>query len=296
MSISSMTGFATVRGEADSRSWAWELKSVNAKGRDIRCRLPGGFDNLERAVRERAAERIHRGNVSVSLSLVRDQADGGFRVNQQVLDQVLSALADLHQRLPAAGAPSLDGLMALKGVIEPAGDDLSEEAMKALEEALLAGFEEALDALAEMRAAEGDRLARVLGGQIGEIDRLCGAAESAAALQPEAIRHRLAEQVAELLHSAPALPAERLAQEAAVLMTKADVREEVDRLKSHIAAARQLIAAGGAVGRKLDFLCQEFNREANTLCAKSADVELTRLGLDLKAAVEQLREQVQNIE
>ncbi len=291
-----MTGFAVARGEADSCSWSWELKSVNSKGRDIRCRLPGGFENLERSVRERTSGRIHRGNVTVSLTLVRDQAGGGYRVNSRVLDRVLSALSDLRQRLPEAGPPSLDGLMALKGVIEPVEDELGEEAMEALEAALLAGFDNALDALFRMRAEEGKRLARVLDGQIGEIDRLCGDAESAAALQPGAIRERLKLQVAELLAQVPALPAERLAQEAAVLMTKADVREEVDRLKAHLAAARELMDAGGAVGRKLDFLCQEFNREANTLCAKSADVGLTRLGLDLKAAVEQFREQVQNIE
>ncbi|MEE8394054.1 MAG: YicC/YloC family endoribonuclease [Rhodospirillales bacterium] len=296
MSISSMTGFAAARGEEASYAWGWEIKSVNAKGLDVRCRLPSGFENLDGPVRERIRNRIKRGNLALTLTLRREQSEGAFQVNRGALDRVFQLLEEIGQRLPDSRPPSADGLLALKGVLEPADETLDEEGRAALEAAVMDGLETALASLEEMRESEGERLAEVLEGQIGEIQRLCGEAGGLAAMQPGAIRERLKDQVGELIEAVPALPEERLAQEAALLMVKADVREELDRLMAHVAAARELLEHGKAVGRRLDFLCQEFNREANTLCSKSIDIELTRLGLDLKAAVEQFREQVQNIE
>ncbi len=296
MPISSMTGFAVARGQRDTCAWTWEVKSVNGKGRDIRCRLPSGFDGLEIPSRERAARCLRRGNILLQLTITRASGSGTYRLNRAMLDQVLSLLAEVRERVPDAAPPSADGLLALHGVIEAADDEMSEQDRKDLEEALLAGLDGALESLAAARAEEGARLAAVLGGQLDAIAGLCREIEGLAAAQPATIRERLASQVAELLAAVPALPEERLAQEAALLMTKADVREEVDRLEAHLEAARTLMAADEPIGRRLDFLCQELNREANTLCSKSADVALSRLGLELKAVVEQFREQVQNIE
>lgn len=296
MSISSMTGFAVARGQEEDCSWTWEVKSVNGKGRDIRCRLPSGFDGLDMGSRERAARRFRRGNIVLQLMIKRKPGTGGFGVNREVLDRVLSLLPDIRKRVPEAAPPAIDGLLALPGVIEAVAEDPSAEDRQALEDALQTGLEEALDSLVAARAGEGARLAVVLDGQLDQIEALCREIGSQAAAQPEAIRERLRSQVAELLEAVPALAEERLAQEAALLMTKADVREELDRLEAHLEAARGLMKEDEPIGRRLDFLCQEFNREANTLCAKSADMALTRLGLDLKAAIEQFREQVQNIE
>nr|MBC8338629.1 YicC family protein [Alphaproteobacteria bacterium] len=214
----------------------------------------------------------------------------------QVLEQMLAALPDIRKMAPDAGPPSIDGLLSLRGVIEPVEEELSDEERTALEADILDSFETAVTALADMRDEEGVRLAETLNGQLDAIAGLSGEAEKLAALQPDVIRERLKAQIEALLEDVPALPEERLAQEAALLMTKADIREELDRLKAHEQAARDLMNGGDAVGRKLDFLCQEFNREANTLCSKSQDVDLTRIGLDLKSTIEQFREQVQNIE
>jgi len=291
-----MTGFARIEGHEDLCAWTWEVKSVNGKGRDIRLRLPSGFERLEQTVRERAAGCIGRGNVTANLNLDWTGTFSGYRVNGDLLDKVLALLPEIEKRLPEVGPPRVDGILGLRGIIEPEETERSEEDLQALDAALLKGLDIALEALCGMRADEGARLAEVLGKQIDEIEGLCASAAKLAATQPDAIKERLRRQVSELMEAAPALSEERLAQEAAVLMVKADVREELDRLHAHVAAARELLSQDGAVGRKLDFLCQEFNREANTLCSKSADVELTRLGLDFKAAIEQFREQVQNIE
>lgn len=292
-----MTGFARAQGYDDGCSWAWEIKSVNGKGLDVRFRLPYGFEALEPGARERIAARFRRGNVQGSLQVSRAESQARFRINADVLEEVIALLPEIQRRLPEARAPSIDGLLGLRGVIEPVDDAAGQAAAReALEDALLAGLEVAIDQLAATRRDEGGRLAAVIEDHLTAIARLSAKAEALAATQPDAIRQRLNEQVAALIEAVPALPEERLAQEAALLMTKADVREELDRLAAHLEAARALMAEGGAVGRRLDFLCQEFNREANTLCSKSIDVELTRIGLDLKAAVEQLREQVQNVE
>ena len=296
MTLSSMTGFARTGGQDGACSWTWEIKSVNAKGLDVRCRLPGGFERLEPPARDRVKKMFRRGNITLNLNVTRDKGGAGFRVNQAVLEELLAILPEIQKRIPGAGAPSPDGLLGLRGVIEPIEEDLSDEAREALETTILADLDAALEGLAEMRGDEGSRLVPAIESFLDDIGRLCGRAEELAAAQPDAIRERLKTQVQELLEDVPAIPEERLIQEAALLMSKADLREELDRLKAHQEAARQLVASDNAVGRKLDFLCQEFNREANTLCSKSQDIELTRVGLELKAAIEQLREQVQNIE
>jgi uncharacterized protein (TIGR00255 family) len=296
LSIASMTGFARAEGSQDGFSWVWEVKSVNSKALDLRLRLPSGFDHLEPHLRNSLAARIKRGNISVNLSVARGAPGGGLRVNRQALDQILALVEELSGQTSAA-APRLDGLLGLRGVIEQVEDEIeTPEAREQRSSIVLAGWDQALAQLVAMREAEGIRLAAVLRERLDEIASLAGAAEGAAAAQPEALRARLRGLVASLLEAAPALPEERLAQEAALLVAKADIREELDRLKAHLAAAGDLLAEGAAIGRRFDFLCQEFNRETNTLCSKAADIELTRIGLALKAAIEQLREQVQNIE
>jgi len=295
MAIASMTGFARAQGHAEGLSWIWELKSVNSKALDLRFRLPPGFDALEVTLRGSLGQRVRRGAVSVALIVTRAGAGAALRVNREALASVLALCRELAKEIEAE-PPRLDGLLGLKGVLE-AGEESEDEALRERRQAaLLASWEEALGKLAAMRLGEGKRLAPVLEARLGEIAALLVKAEGSAAAQPEALRARLKEQLAALAGAVPALSEDRLAQEVALLVARADVREELDRLAAHIAATRALIEEDGAIGRRLDFLCQELNREANTLCSKSADVALTRIGLALKAAIEQLREQVQNIE
>ncbi len=291
-----MTGFARAQGRDETTAWTWEAKSVNGKGLDVRLRLPPGWDALEIPAREAVSKRFKRGNISLTLTVQHQGEQGGVRVNHALLDQLLGLVRDMEDKLPDVAAPRLDGLLTIRGVIEPVEAEETEEERATREAAVARTLMEALDALAAMREAEGRRLAEVLNGQIDRIMELKTAAEGCASLRVDAIRERLRTQLAQLLDAVPALPEERIAQEAALLAAKGDVREELDRLVAHVQAARELLAGGGAVGRRIDFLCQEFNREANTLCSKSGDVELTRIGLDLKAVIEQFREQVQNIE
>jgi uncharacterized protein (TIGR00255 family) len=273
----------------------WELKSVNAKSLDLRFRLPPGFEALELPLRASLAQKLKRGAVSASLAVTRASGAGGLTVNRDALRQVVSLVRELEREVEAA-PPRLDGLLALRGVLENGEEAEDEETRERRLKAIVTSAEAALDQLVAARLAEGGRLRPVLAARLTEIAGLVTEAESCAAAQPAALRARLRELVATLLETTPALPEERLAQEAALLVAKADVREELDRLGAHVAAARELLDEGSAIGRRFDFLCQEFNREANTLCSKSADVALTRIGLALKAAIEQLREQVQNIE
>lgn len=290
-----MTGFARSHG-ADARvTWTWELRSVNARGLDQRYRLPGGWESLEPQARALAAKRLARGSLQANLTLKAQQAPVKLQVNRELLAQIVALTRELETEVPAAPA-RLDGLLGLRGVMETVEEDEDEAVQERRAAALLTAFGEALDELVTMRRGEGERLAQLVAGHLDQLEALEAAARNCAAAQPEAIRARLRALVGELLAAEPALPEERLAQEAALLVGKADVREELDRLTAHLAAIRELMAAGGAVGRRLDFLCQELNREANTLCSKSADVELTRIGLDLKGAIEQLREQIQNLE
>jgi len=296
VTVSSMTGFARADGHDEGVSWTWEIKSVNGKSLDLRFRLPPGFEGLELPLRAGLQQRLKRGSISVTLGLSRAAGGGGVRVNREALAQVVALAQELVAEAQAA-PPRADGLLALRGVLEGGDESDDDEARREHRRAaLLASWETALGALVEMRLGEGMRLVPILETRLAEIARLVAAAEDHAAVQPEALKMRLRELVATLLDASPALPPERLAQEAALLVAKADVREELDRLSAHIIAAQELLAEGGAIGRRFDFLCQEFNREANTLCSKSADVSLTRIGLNLKASIEQLREQVQNVE
>ena len=295
MSVSSMTGFARAEGAGSGYSWSWEIRSVNARNLDVRLRLPSGLDRLEARARAAVTARFRRGNLSASLTLNRTAGAGGLTINRDVLDQVLALAEELKYKLDAS-PPRLDRLLSVRGVLEQVEEEETPEVRDQLDAAMIGTFAQGLDDLARVRDEEGGRLATVVEGHLDEIARLVGAAAALAETQPEALNRRLRARVDELVASEPKLSEERLAQEVALLVAKADVREELDRLDAHLAAARELVTATDAVGRRLDFLCQEFNREANTLCSKAAGIELTRTGLDLKAAIEQLREQVQNIE
>ena len=296
VSVSSMTGFARAAGGDDTCVWAWEAKSVNGKGLDVRLRLPRGFDALEILARDRVTRRFKRGNVSLNLDLTWTRSQTTLQVNDEVLSQIIRAGEKVQQVLPAAHPPSIDGILALRGVLEQVEFQVEADQLQAVEGVLLEGLEQALDQLAEGRDGEGQRLGGVLHDQLADIETLSEQAGSLAALQPEVLRKRLVTQVEALIQDVDGLDPERLAQETALLMVKGDIREELDRLVAHIEAARDLLGQEDPAGRRLDFLCQEFNREANTLCSKSSDTQLTRIGLELKAVIEQFREQVQNIE
>ena len=295
MALSSMTGFARSHGVSGAYAWAWEIKSVNAKGLDLRLRLPPGWDAIEVPARSRAAEKLVRGTVYANLAIERKGVAPTVKINEPVLAEVLATLKSLSGKVDAA-PPTLDGILALKGVVEVSEADESEAERSTAEAAIVAGFEGALSDLLGMRHSEGATLGRLLSARLAEIAALAARAEAAPGRKPEAIRARLAEQVATLLSASERFDSDRLHQEAILIATKADIREELDRLASHVAQAQKLIAAGGAVGRRLDFLAQELNRESNTLTAKANDSELTTIGLELKNVVEQFREQVQNLE
>jgi len=295
MALSSMTGFARADGASGNYVWHWEIKSVNAKGLELRLRLPPGWDAVEASLRTRAGEALARGTVHANLTVQRAGVAPVVRVNEPVLAAVLSTMRDIAKRIEAA-PPAIDGILALKGVIEVLDEDEREEDRRAAETVIIAGFSTALESLAEMRKREGGALATVLRTRLDEIAALTARAEAAPGRKADAIKARLAEQVAALLETSNRFDPDRLHQEAILIASKADIREELDRLAAHVAQARRLIDAGGPAGRKLDFLSQELNRESNTLCAKSNDVELTNIGLELKTVVEQFREQVQNLE
>jgi len=297
--ISSMTGYARAQGADDRRRWVWEARSVNGRNLEVRCRVPQGFDRLENPSRTAAGARLKRGNVALSLTLTSEAKSKPLRINRELLAE-LGALVEEVRKGTGAAAPSADGLLRVRGVIEEEDEGAeSEDALAALDTAILRTLEEALLALASARAGEGKALAAVLEGHVEEIESLCRRAAERAQAQIGVVRQRFETQIGELLGRTPQLSEERFAQEVALLVGKADVREELDRLTAHIAQARSLLHEArpdNPIGRKFDFLCQEFNREANTLCSKSADIELTRLGIDLKGAIERMREQVQNVE
>jgi uncharacterized protein (TIGR00255 family) len=295
MALSSMTGFARSQGASGPYTFEWELKSVNAKGYDLRLRLPGGWDDIEAAAKKRAGELLSRGTVYANLNVKRANAVAQVRINEDVLAAVVKVAGQVASKIDAV-APSVDGLLGIKGVIEVVEPESNEDEDKAAKAAAAAAFEVALKNLVEMRNREGATLGQVLTQRLDEIEKLAGRAEAAPGRKPEAIRARLAEQVAALLETSDRFDQDRLTQEALLIATKADIREELDRIASHIAQAREMLGKGGPVGRRLDFLSQEFNREVNTCCSKSNDIELTNTGLELKNVVEQFREQVQNLE
>ncbi len=295
MALSSMTGFARGHGVAGSYVWSWEVKSVNGKGLDLRFRLGQGWDAIEMPARTLSSEKLSRGTVYANLTVERKGVAPAVRVNEPVLAAVLSTLKSLSGKVEAA-PPALDGILSLKGVIEITEADEREEDHRAAEGAIIVGFEKALAELVAMRRAEGATLGRLLSTRLDEIAALTARAEKAPGRKPEAIKARLAEQVATLLSASERFDSDRLHQEAVLLAAKADIREELDRLASHVAQAKKLLADGGTIGRKLDFLAQELHRESNTLTAKANDVELSNIGLELKTVVEQFREQVQNLE
>ncbi|WP_375203877.1 YicC/YloC family endoribonuclease [Hyphococcus sp.] len=291
--ISSMTGFARIEGAYDGWRYIWEVRSVNGRGLEWRARLPAGFDALDPEMRKLAKQKLARGTLNIGLTLNKDGQDAGYTINEAMLDNVVAMIDKIRLRIDCA-PPQAEGLLALRGVIEQAEDEMSVETREALSAALLKSFAEALDGLAAARRKEGVAMGEVLAGHFDTIEKLTGAAAANADAMPGAIRDRIAAQLKELLDGA--VPEDRLAQEASLLAIKADVREELDRLSSHVGAGRALLAKSGPVGRDLDFLTQELNREANTLCSKAQDMELKRIGLDLKRVIDQVREQVQNIE
>ncbi|MCO6392769.1 YicC family protein [Aliihoeflea aestuarii] len=296
MTIQSMTGFARASGTIGGDQIAWELKSVNGKGLEARLRVPPGFESLEQPARQAMQKAFQRGNIQASLSVSRVTAsDARVSVNEILLVEMATLAQRLEQEFGAAPARA-DGLLALRGVIETQDATLDDDARRERDRAVLAVLDEALARLGEARGEEGAALRDLMLGHLEKIEQLTARAEADPCREPAAIKARLGDQVRLLLDTGAPLDETRLNMEAAFLATKADIREEIDRLRTHIASARSLLAGGGAVGRRLDFLSQEFNRESNTLCSKSNAAAITAIGLELKAVVDQFREQVQNLE
>ena len=293
--LASMTGFARAEGEWMADRFVWEARSVNSRGLDVRCRLPAGYEALEPDVRARVSSKLTRGSINLSFSVTSGAANASVVLNRAALDALMASVK-------AAAAdhgvkePGLEALLPVRGIVEVCEPELSDEDREARAKAMMATLDKAIGALIEARKQEGKHLAALLSGHIDRMESLLEAARSTAEAQPEALRARLHRQISDLMEASKGLDETRLTQELALLATKADVREELDRLAAHIAAARELLAADGAIGRKFDFLTQEFGREANTMCSKAVDIALTRIGLDMKAVIDQIREQVQNVE
>ncbi|HEV2602704.1 MAG TPA: YicC/YloC family endoribonuclease [Microvirga sp.] len=295
MAIASMTGFAREAGATGPHQWAWELKTVNGRGLEVRVRTPAGFDAVGEEARGQILKALTRGQGQLNLSLSKAATTTRVRVNREVLQSLVEAIAGLD--LPETVKPaSLDGLLGVRGVVEIEDEAADPGHDAALAEALRAGIARLIEALQAARSAEGQALAGVIAGQLDTIARLVDEAEAHPGRRPEAIRTKLEAQIAQIMEGKSGLDPARLHQEAVLIAARADIREELDRLRAHVDSARALLQEGGPVGRRLDFLAQEFGREANTLCAKANDVSLSRIGLDLKAVVEQFREQVQNVE
>ena len=295
MAIASMTGFAREAGIVGPFQWAWEIKTVNGRGLEVRVRTPPGFDGIGEEARGQVLKALTRGQGQLTLALTRAATAPKVRINREVLQALLAALATVE--VPKNVEPaSIDGLLAVRGVVEVDEEVADPTHDAALAEALRGGVAALIESLKAARLGEGRALAGVLVAQIGTIERLVDEADASPARRPEAVRARLQALIGELLEGRAGLDPDRLHQEAVLIAARADIREELDRLRAHGEAARDLIAQGGPVGRRLDFLAQEFGREANTLCAKANDVSLSRIGLELKAVVEQFREQVQNVE
>ncbi len=293
MALSSMTGFARGEGALGETRWTWEMKSVNGRGLEPRFRLPPGLDFLEQDLRKALSERFSRGSINAFLSLKGAAVEGGLAVNRAALSSAIALIEEVRARI-ACEPPRAEGILALRGVLDIQSTLDDEDERAALAAALGASFSQTADMLAQSRRREGLALERLIGDLLKEIEGLAGAARAAAAAAAAATRDRFQAQLADLLASS--FTEERMAQEAAALAVKSDVREELDRLAAHIEAARALMAKGAAAGRQLDYLTQELNREANTLCSKAQDMGLKRIGFDLKTAVDRMRVQVQNVE
>ena len=306
VAVASMTGFAVVSGGAPAEGgedagrtdvagarFQWEARAVNGRSLDLKIRLPAGLERLEPEVRARVGASLSRGSVSISLAVERSASAVRYRLNAAQLGLYLDLLGEL-QRDHGLAAPSADAVLAMKGVLEPVDEAGEDEG--AFDAALLSALDELVRRLVAMRREEGVRLADAIGRHLDEIERLVAAIAEISRRTPEALQARILRQLQDLSAAVPPLPPDRLAQEVALVAAKADITEELDRLLAHVAAARDLLAEGGAIGRRLDFLAQEFNREANTVCSKAGDADVTRGGLALKARIEQMREQIQNIE
>jgi len=293
MALSSMTGFARAEGALGETRWVWEIKSVNGRGLEPRFRLPPGYDFLELDLRKAMSEKFSRGSFNAFLSLKGAAVEGAFIVNRAALSSAVKLIEEIRLAVDC-DKPRPEGLLALRGVVEQESALDDEDARAALAAALRKSFGEALSLLERARVSEGAAIGALLSSQLDAISALTAQARANADAAPEAIRARIAAQLSDLLASA--IDEARIAEEAALLALRADIREELDRLAAHVEAGRALIKKGGVVGRKLDFLTQEFNREANTLCSKAQDMALKRIGLDLKSGIDQMREQVQNLE
>jgi uncharacterized protein (TIGR00255 family) len=290
-----MTGFARRDGSHGMHTWHWEARAVNGRGLDIRLRLPAGYEAIEQSVRDACKKRLARGNCSMTLSVKRESGETAVRLNEDMFRQVVQVSEKARSMVDAA-APTLDGLLSMRGVIEFTEAEEDEVELKARREAVLADFSAVLDGLIEARVAEGGHLSNEITGQIDEVESLVGIIEKSPSRTPDAIFKKLQEQINQLLGETSQLDEQRLHQEAVLLAAKADVEEELARLKAHVLAARDLLESSEPVGRKFDFLTQEFNREANTICSKSNAPDITKAGLELKAVIDRIREQVQNIE
>ena len=298
MPLHSMMGFARAEGRAQAANWFWEIRSVNGRGLDVRTRLPSGFEQLDGKIRTAISKRLHRGNVSANLLLQRDDRGGALHVNKDAIESILNAVKELrrHNEIDASAKLRPDTVLGLRGVLEAVDVEPSQAELDGLGEALFSSFESALEELVAARRQEGAQLETVLETQLSEIKRLVDEIENSPARTIEAVKARLSAQVSRLLEKGQELDPARLHQEVVLLATRADIEEEIERLRTHISAARSLLTETKSIGRKLDFLAQEFNREANTICSKSNDSAITQAGLALKVVIDQLREQVQNIE
>ncbi|MGX5665787.1 YicC/YloC family endoribonuclease [Rhizobium daejeonense] len=296
MALQSMTGFARAEGTSGRYRWAWELRSVNGKGLDIRMRLPQGMESFEPEVRRLLGQHLTRGNIQVGLNVSVSENRVEAVLNRDALDAVLRLRDELGTDLVDPAPLRLDALMAIRGLVDFRETQDDKAALAARDADILAGLEQAARALCDMRKTEGDALCRLLSDHVSSIQDLVQKVEADPSRQPEEIARKLEAQLAALLDSSPSLDRDRLHAEAALLATKADLREEIDRLKAHVTAARDLLSMGGPIGRKLDFLAQEFNRESNTICSKSNAVAVTTAGIELKVVIDQFREQVQNLE
>ncbi len=290
-----MTGYARADGEADSFAWTWEVKSVNGRGLDVRCRFPPGMDTFEKEVRGALAKRITRGNVSVTLNLSRPEGSVRPSVNREFLESLLE-LAKSRAAEIGGDPPRIETLLSIRGVVEVVEPKETEAQRQSREAAMRSSLREVVADLVSARQGEGKHLEAVVRDQLKQIAELVSAAEGLVSLQSEALRARLVQQIRDLTDEAPVVADERVAQEVALLLVKYDIREELDRIMAHLVQAGELVDSTKVVGRRLDFLAQELNREANTVCSKSSDTELSRIGLDLKTVIDRLREQVQNIE